>query len=242
MYSVDKNCMIYLNGKYIYFDEDEEEKKNVIENYDDTNEEEQKIIETQKQNNDFNLFTYILKFFWMLLTLYTNIELFFKNINKKEVLVEDLKITKNKSNYYYYSNNKIIAESKNLTNRKNYDFAISYYDTNSDNKFVEVILCYNKQKKRNMCICNKHFMSIFYTIDKNDYEIKFDSNNMNFYLTNNIIDYHIISFLMLKQHNINITKLPYNVIMIDHNSNIIELKDTDFIKFYKSRYIIGKYD
>ena len=100
MYSVDKNCMIYLNGKYIYFDEDEEEKKNVIENYDDTNEEEQKIIETQKQNNDFNLFTYILKFFWMLLTLYTNIELFFKNINKKEVLVEDLKITKNKSNYY----------------------------------------------------------------------------------------------------------------------------------------------
>ena len=178
----------------------------------------------------------------MLLTLYTNIELFFKNINKKEVLVEDLKITKNKSNYYYYSNNKIIAESKNLTNRKNYDFAISYYDTNSDNKFVEVILCYNKQKKRNMCICNKHFMSIFYTIDKNDYEIKFDSNNMNFYLTNNIIDYHIISFLMLKQHNINITKLPYNVIMIDHNSNIIELKDTDFIKFYKSRYIIGKYD
>uniref|UniRef100_A0A6C0AWR0 Uncharacterized protein n=1 Tax=viral metagenome TaxID=1070528 RepID=A0A6C0AWR0_9ZZZZ len=182
--------------------------------------------------------------FFLFLKVYTNIELFVKdklslttknNIDKVELI-------NNKSEYDYYSNNKIIASSKTLTNRKNYDFALCFHDTNSNIRYVETIICHNKIKKRNTDICQKYFISVYFSINENDYQLELDNENMNFYLTNNIIDYTVINYLMLNKYNMTISNIPYNLILIDDESNVILPKDTQYIRFYKNRYIIGDYD
>ena len=182
---------------------------------------------------------------YTLLVIYTDLQLYFKEIfypDKPKISIDDIKLLKSKSEYNYYKNNKIIATSDNLTNRKNYDFALCEHDTNINEKYTEIILCYNKIKKRNISICEKHFMSIYFTIDENDYEIKFNEDNFNIYLTGNIVDYNIINYIMLDKFNVSISNVPYNLILIDKDSNVIELKETECIRFYKNRYVVGKYD
>ena len=188
---------------------------------------------------------YLLGFLYTLLIIYTDIQLYFKNLfypDKPKVLIDDIKLSKSKSEYNYYKNNKIIATSNTLTNRKNYDFALCTHDTNINKKYTEIILCYNKIKKRNISICEKYFISVYFIINQNDYEIKFYDDNFNIYLTCNIIDYNIISYIMSHKFNVNISNVPYNLILIDNDSNVIELKETECIRFYKNRYVIGKYD
>ena len=243
MFVTEENNMIYLDGKIMYNDDD----KNDTIMSDDEYEEDEKEKEPVKPGNFINDIVkgFLLSFFFRLLAIYTNIDLFIKNrfnLNKEVINLENVKLTKEKSDYCYYSNNKIIATSKTLTNRKNYDFALTNHYTNYDIQYTEVILCHNKIKKRNIDICPKYFISIYFSIDENDYEIKLDDNNMNLYLTNNILDYTIINFIMLDRYNVNISNVPYNLIMIDDDSNVIELKETQFIRFYKNRYTIGDYD
>lgn len=182
--------------------------------------------------------------FFLFLKVYTNIELFVKDKLSLTTTnnIDKIELINNKSEYDYYNNNKIIASSKTLTNRKNYDFALCFHDTNSNIKYVETIICHNKIKKRNTDICQKYFMSVYFSINDNDYEIELDNKNMNFYLTNNIIDYTIINYLMLNKYSRIISNVPYKLILIDHESNVILLKDTQYIRFYKNRYIIGDYD
>ena len=188
---------------------------------------------------------YLLGFLYLLLVIYTDLQLYFKELfypDKPKISIDEIKLLKSKSEYNYYKNNKIIATSDSLTNRKNYDFALCEHDTNIDEKYTEIILCYNKIKKRNISICEKHFISIYFTIDENDYEIKFNENNFNIYLTGNIVDYNIINYIMLDKFNVNISNVPYNLILIDNDSSVVELKETECIRFYKNRYVVGKYD
>lgn len=184
-------------------------------------------------------------FLYLLLVIYTDIQLYFKQLFypvKPKISINEIKLLKSKSEYNYYKNNKIIATSDNFTNRKNYDFSLCEHDTNIDKKYTEIILGYNKIKKRNISICEKHFISVYFVINENDYEIKFNEDNFNLYLTGNIIDYNIINYIMLDKFNVNISNVPYKLILIDNDSNIIELKETEYIRFYKNRYVTGKYD
>lgn len=254
MFMTENNNMIYLNGKIMYDDDDNTSYKNKEESEElesnnneelESNDNEERLISTSSYYTDNSIFDFMFYFFFRVIAIYTNIELYLKdkfNLNKKVIRVEDINLTKEKSEYSYYANNKIIATSKTLTNRKNYDFALSTHYTNVDIDYIETILCHNKIKKRNIDICPKYFISIYFSINDNDYEIKLDQDNMNFYLTNNILDYTIINFIMLDKYNVNISNVPYNLIMIDDNSNVMELKETEFIRFYKNRYTIGNYD
>lgn len=253
------NNMIYLDGKIIDYNDritlnnekedvvEQYEEEDLVEQHEDHDDEEKDVVEQDKPSNFISdiMKGLLLSFFFKLLAIYTNIELFIKdkfNLNKEAIKLEDIKLTKDKSDYDYYSNNKIIATSKTLTNRKNYDFALTNHYTNCNINYTEIILCHNKIKKRNIDICPKYFISIYFSIDENDYEIKLDNDNMNFYLTNNILDYTIINYIMLNNYNVNISNVPYNLIMIDDNSNVIELKETQYIRFYKNRYTIDNYD
>tara|TARA_B100000886_G_scaffold71038_2_gene45208 strand:- start:25620 stop:26441 length:822 start_codon:yes stop_codon:yes gene_type:complete len=190
------------------------------------------------------LFSNTINILFFFLAIYTDIQLFFKNTFYKEKIVniDEIEFLKNDNSYSYFKNNKVIATSQKLTNRKNYDFALYIHNTNVGYNYYEIYLPYNKVKRRNLCISDKHFMSIYFTINENDYEIKLDDDNMNLYLTNNIIDYNIINFIMFEKYNISISNVPYNLVIIDSNSQVILLKETQFIKLHKNRYIVGKYD
>ena len=286
MFMTENNNTIYLDGKLMYTDDEDDEyydkffnteeksvsdhesvsdnrsEESVSDNSseesvsdhdseesvpDNSSEESVPDNSSEESTNFINNFMkgLLISFLLNLLAIYTNIDLYIKdkfNLNKEIIKLEDIQLTNEKSDYDYYSNNKIIASSKTLTNRKNYDFALTTHYTNVDINYIEVTLCHNKIKKRNIDICQKYFMSIYFSIDENDYEINLDDDNLNFYLTNNILDYTIISFIMLDKHNVSISNIPYNLIMIDDNSNVIELKETQYIRFYKNRYTIDSYD
>jgi hypothetical protein len=248
MFMTEYNNMVYIDGKHMYDNNADDDCDNDDKEPEPEPEPEpESDLDIEESTNFINNFLkgILISFFLKLLALYTNIDLYVKdkfNLKKEIIKIEDIKLTKEKSDYDYYSNNKIIASSKTLTNRKNYDFALTTHYTNVDINYIEVILCHNKIKKRNIDICQKYFMSIYFSINENDYEINLDEDNKNFYLTNNILDYTIISFIMLDKHNVSISNIPYNLIMIDDNSNVIELKETQYIRFYKNRYTIDNYD
>jgi len=223
---------------------------NINESFGDTNEqydtnEQHDINEQHDTNEQYDTTTnFFIWLFFLFIRVYTNIELFIKNnlLVTKPNKIEEIVLINSKSDYDYYSDNKIIASSKILTNRKNYDFALCFHDTNSNIRYVETIICHNKIKKRNTDISQKHFISVYFSINNDDYQLELDDEYMNFYLTNNIIDYTIINYLMFNKYGITISNVPYNLILIDHDSNVIIPKDTQYIRFYKNRYVIGDYD
>ena len=178
--------------------------------------------------------------FWFFLATYTNIELYFNDKSKK--IIEDVKLNGEKGNYEYFENNKIIAVSENFTNRKNYDFALRNHYTNIGHEYREIVLYYNKTKRKKISICDKHFISIYFTIDENDYEIKLDDNKMNYYLTNNIIDFNVIKYLMFENYNLDISNVSFNLVIIDNDSDVILLKETEFIKMFQKKYVKGTYE
>lgn len=177
--------------------------------------------------------------FWFFLGFYTNIELYF---NPKENKLKQVELINKKDNYYYYQNNKVIATSDNLTNRKNYEFASRIHYTNSDGKFIELVLSYNKIKRKKVSICDKHFMSLYFTINENDYEVKLDDNSENYYLTNNIIDFNVIRFILFDKYNLDISNVPFNLVIIDNESNVVLLKETEFIRMFQKKYVKGTYE
>ena len=216
-----------------------------IENYE---EEEPEILEINRnQDNKINYFTnltdeikvYLFNIFWYFLGIYTSIDLYF---NKKKVLIDskDNKLVRN-SNYNYYKENELISSNKHLTNRKNYDLAICEYKDRNDIIYNEIILPHNRRKKKHKVICDKHFMSIYFTKDDNEYEININDNTSNFYLVGNIIDYNVIKYLMFYNYNIDISNIKFNVVIIDNDSNVIILKETNYIVLYKHKYSICDY-
>jgi hypothetical protein len=93
-------------------------------------------------------------------------------------------------------------------------------------------------------ICNYTFISFELYIQNDvkqlNYDLNLFFNGDNYYVVNNKIDKYVICFLLYSRHGVyqNPDSCKYKLNIIDHNANMVEVCEKDFIYLYKDHYEI----
>jgi len=98
-------------------------------------------------------------------------------------------------------------------------------------------------------ICDYKFLSLALydktlTDKSSSYEITLVNKNETFFVVNNRINATLISYLLKKQHNVDINSyfIKYNIQIIDNNVNFINITEKEEIILLKGEYKIVPYD
>jgi len=122
---------------------------------------------------------------------------------------------------------------------------IIYSDRKEKSGPVDKILFFGKPDNYEYEKCNYKFMSLTIVISDNEkYDLKLHSEKENYYITKNILNKNIFSFLIRKQYGIikDEYTLCYRLEIIDQNINIINLTEKDSIVFGLDNYSIMHLD
>lgn len=94
----------------------------------------------------------------------------------------------------------------------------------------------------NYKLCKYMFIStILYLETKSliiNYDLRLDSGDVNYFITNNKIDKYVICYLLKQQKNVNCSpeNCKYKFSIIDQNANMIELSEKDVLYLHENNY------
>ncbi len=148
------------------------------------------------------------------------------------MLINKLFIKKPINIIKYISFNKAIQLDTNP-----YDFIL--YNNNTDN------IIYSKVPSSFEYKCASYKFITVNINTTNDINKKEEINKhldlKGFYIANNKIDKYVICYLLNQQHNINVCAdtCKYQLYIIDHNANIINIDEMSDITLYENEYIIN---
>lgn len=91
-------------------------------------------------------------------------------------------------------------------------------------------------------ICNYVFISTILFLETKsliiNYDLRLDSDDVNYFIKNNKIDKHVICYLLKQQKNVNCSpeNCKYKFSIIDQNANMIELNENDVLYLHEDNY------
>ena len=91
-------------------------------------------------------------------------------------------------------------------------------------------------------ICNYVFISTILFLETKslvvNYDLTLNSGDVNYFITNNKIDKHVICYLLKQQKNVHFSpeNCKYKFSIIDQNANMIELNEKDVLYLHEDNY------
>ena len=165
---------------------------------------------------------------------------FINNIIGKPKIQNKYEIIKHNCSIIDWNENHILTcnESIHIMANYNYDFII--YSDNSESCVNNIIL--DSLPRDNKVTYEKaNYKFVMIEIIYNDVHISLNlkTEENNFFIVNNKLDTKFISYFLKKYHNItDFNSTNYIVKIIDHNVNMVEFSNTQFLLINKDKYSI----
>ena len=133
---------------------------------------------------------------------------------------------------------------------KNIDLFIYREKSGKEEKSANVII-YDVSDLTNIIYspmkCNYKFLSLNIQLncpDCNNFDLQLDFNSETYYVVNNRLNSLFFSYLLENKYGINsnVFTIKYDILMIDHNANLVILTEKDELILFKDYYQIIPYN